>query len=59
MSRSSQEGARPQEYNARRLRLADGRTLSYCVYGPEDGRRSCSSTACPALCSWLRTGCAR
>lgn len=37
MSRSSRERARSQEYDARRLRLADGRTLSYCLYGPEDG----------------------
>jgi len=36
MSRS-RAGAMAQEYNARQLPLADGRTLSYCLYGPEDG----------------------
>jgi hypothetical protein len=33
MSGSGQEGTGPREYDARRLRLADGRTLSYCLYG--------------------------
>ena len=40
MSGSSRAGATSQEYDARRLRLADGRTLSYCLYGPEDGTRA-------------------
>lgn len=37
MSRGSGADAMSQEYNTRQLRLADGRTLSYCLYGPEGG----------------------
>jgi pimeloyl-ACP methyl ester carboxylesterase len=34
---SSQASAAPHDYNARQLRLPDGRILAYCLYGPEDG----------------------
>ena len=34
---SSQASTTPHDYNAQQLRLRDGRTLAYCLYGPEDG----------------------
>jgi pimeloyl-ACP methyl ester carboxylesterase len=34
---SSHAGAASRAYNAEQIRLPDGRTLAYCLYGPEDG----------------------
>ncbi len=34
---SSRAGTASHGYNAEQLRLPDGRTLAYCLYGPEDG----------------------
>jgi len=34
---SRHAGAAPGAYNPEQIRLPDGRTLAYCLYGPEDG----------------------